>query len=91
MTKMTWAYTPDINHPNFGALITDEHDAGQVIGERIATQIFKRQDDDYSLQYASVAWKKEADPENIPWDEENKEEIGQHWRLVYRYYPRKKA
>ena len=90
MTKMTWAYTPDINHPNFGALITDEYDAGQVIGERIATQIFKRQDDDYSLQYASAVWDDDVCPSNY-WDDEEKQEIGQHWRLVYRYYPRKKA
>ena len=90
MTKMTWAYTPDIHHPNFGALITDEHDAGQVIGERIATQIFKRQDDDYSLQYASAVWDDDVCPSNY-WDDEEKQEIGQHWRLVYRYYPRKKA
>ena len=84
-------FNPDINHPRFGSLATDEFDAGQVIGERIAVQIFKRQDIVYSLQYASVAWKKEADPDNIPWDEENKEERGQHWRLVYRFYPEKKA
>jgi len=84
-------FNPDINHPRFGSLTTDEFDAGQVIGERIAVQIFKRQDIAYSLQYASVAWKKEADPDNIPWDEENKEERGQHWRLVYRFYPEKKA
>ena len=84
-------FNPDINHPKFGSLVTDEFDAGQVIGERIAVQIFKRQDNDYCLEYASVAWKKEADPENIPWDEENKEERGQHWRLVYRFYPEKTA
>ena len=84
-------FNPDINHPKFGSLVTDEFDAGQVIGERIAIQIFKRQANDYCLEYASVAWKKEADPENIPWDEENKEERGQHWRLVYRFYPEKKA
>ena len=84
-------FNPDINHPRFGSLVTDEFDAGQVIGERIAVQIFKRQDNDYCLEYASVAWKKEADPENIPWDEENKEERGQHWRLVYRFYPEIKA
>ena len=84
-------FNPDINHPRFGSLVTDSFDAGQVMGERIAIQIFKRQDNDYCLEYASVAWKKEADPENIPWDEENKEERGQHWRLVYRFYPEKKA
>ena len=84
-------FNPDINHPKFGSLVTDEFDAGQVVGERLAVQIFKRQDIEYSLQYASVAWNKEADPENIPWDEENKEERGQHWRLVYRFYPEKKA
>ena len=84
-------FNPDINHPRFGSLVTDEFDAGQVVGERLAVQIFKRQDIEYSLQYASVAWKKEADPENIPRDEENKEERGQHWRLVYRFYPEKKA
>ena len=84
-------FNPDINHPRFGSLVTDEFDAGQVIGARIAVQIFKRQDNDYCFEYASVAWKKEADPENIPWDEENKEERGQHWRLVYRFYPEKKA
>ena len=90
MTKMAHAYTPDINHPNFGALITDEYDAGQVIGESIATQIFKRQDDDYSLQYASAVWDDDVCPSNY-WNDEEKQEIGQHWRLVYRYYPRKKA
>ncbi len=84
-------FNPDINHPRFGSLVTDEFDAGQVVGERLAVQIFKRQDIEYSLQYASVAWKKEADPDNIPWDEENKEERGKHWRLVYRFYPEKKA
>ena len=84
-------FSPDIHHPNYGALVTDEFDAGQVIGASIAVQIFKRQDDDYCLEYASVAWKKEADPDNIPWDEENQEERGQHWRLVYRFYPEKKA
>mgnify|MGYP003112984012 FL=1 len=90
MTKMMCAYTPDIHHPNFGALITDEYDAGQVIGERIATQIFKRQDDDYSLQYASAVWDDDTCPSNY-WDDEEKQEIGQHWRLVYRFYPEKKA
>ena len=90
MTKMTWAFSPDIHHPNYGALVTDEFDAGQVIGERIATQIFKRQDDDYSLQYASAVWGNDACPSNY-WDDEEKQEIGQHWRLVYRYYPRKKT
>ena len=84
-------FNPDINHPKFGSLVTDEFDAGQLIGERIAVQIFQRQDIDYSLQYASVAWEKEADPDNIPWDEESKEERGQHWRLVYRFYPEKKV
>ena len=90
MTKMTWAYTPDIHHPNFGALITDEYDAGQVIGEHIAIQIFKRQDDDYSLQYASAVWDDDAIPTEY-WDDATKQERGQHWRFVYRFYPRKKA
>ena len=89
MTKMMWAFSPDINHPNYGALITDEFDACQVIGERVAVQIFERQDEDYSLQYASAVWEDDACPGNY-WDDEKKEERGQHWRLVYRYYPRKK-
>jgi len=84
-------FNPDIHHPNYGALITDEFDAGQVIGASIAVQIFKRQDSDYCLEYASVAWKKEADPDNIPWDVNNNEERGQNWRLVYRFYPEKKV
>jgi hypothetical protein len=88
---MTWATTPDIKHPNYGALVTDEFDAGQEVGARIACQIFERQDSDYCLQYASVAWNKEADPDNIPWDVNNQEERGQHWRLVYRFYPQVKA
>ena len=71
----------------YGALMVDEFDAGQVVGEHIACQIFERQNRDFALQYASVAWKKEADPDNIPWDDAAKEERGQHWRLVYRYYP----
>jgi len=73
---------------NYAALVADEFDAGQVIGEHVARQIFERQSSDFSLQYASVAWKKEADPDNIPWDVKLKEERGQYWRLVYRYYPK---
>ena len=89
MAKMMTAYEVDTSHPNYGALAVDYFDVGQVVGEQVVLQIFKRQDDEYSLQYATVDWKKEADPEKIPWDEVSKEERGQHWRLVYRYYPRK--
>ena len=89
MAKMMTAYEVDTSHPNYGALAVDYFDVGQVVGEQVALQIFKRQDDEYSLQYATVDWKKEADPENIPWDEASKEERGQHWSLVYRYYPRR--
>lgn len=94
MTKMMWAYSPDIDHPNYGALRTDEFDAGQVIGEYVARKIFERHDDDYCLQYATLDWKKERDErgiEDCEWDDVKKEERGQYWRLVYRYYPRKKA
>ena len=94
MTKMMWAFTPDIDHPKYGALETDEYDAGQVIGESVARKIFERHDKDYCLQYATLDWKKERDErgiENCEWDDAKKEERGQYWRLVYRYYPRKKA
>ena len=84
-------FRPDIHHPKYGSLVTDEFDVGQVVGASLAVQIFKRQDIEYSLQYASVAWKKEADPDNIPWDVNNQEERGQHWRLVYRFYPQVNA
>lgn len=84
-------FNPDINHPRFGALVTDSFDAGQVIGESVARDIFKRQDIEYELQYVVVDWKKEADPDNIPWNSLQMEEEGQHWRLVYRFYPEKKA
>ena len=85
------AINPDIDHPNYGALVSDEFDAGQVIGEAIARQIFQRQDRDYSLQYATLQWKKERKERGIEeceWDDVKKEERGQHWRLVYRYYPK---
>ena len=93
MTKMMWAFTPDIDHPNYAALETDEFDAGQVIGEAIARKIFERLDDDYCLQYATLDWKKERKKRGIEDCERAdvmKEERGQYWRLVYRYYPRKK-
>ena len=38
---------PDINNPRYGALITDEFDAGQVVGELTARQIFERQDHEF--------------------------------------------
>lgn len=85
------AFRPDIDHPNYGALVSDEFDAGQVIGEDIARQIFERQDRDYSLQYATLQWKKERKErgiEDCDWDDVKKEERGQYWRLVYRYYPK---
>ena len=88
--KLKTGYKPDVDHPNYGALTVDHFDLGQVVGERVALEIFKRQDDEYSLQYAAVNWKRESDPDSIPWDEVNQEERGRHWRLVYRYYPRRK-
>ena len=91
MAKMMTAYEVDTSHPNYGALAEDYFDVGQVVGEQVALQIFKRRDNEYSLQYATVDWKKEADPDNIPWDVNNNEERGQHWRLVYRFYPEKTA
>ena len=83
-------FNPDINHPRFGALVTDSFDAGQVVMESVAVEIFKRQDNDYSLQYASAVWDDDAIPTEY-WDDATKQERGQHWRLVYRFYPRKKA
>ena len=76
--------------PRYGALITDEFDAGQVVGELTARQIFERQDHEFSLQYATLQWKKERKMrgiEDCEWDDVKKEERGQYWRLVYRYYP----
>ena len=75
----------------YAALVADEFDAGQVIGEHVARQIFKRQDSDFSLQYATLQWKKErarVGAEDCEWDDVKKEERGQHWRLVYRFYPK---
>jgi len=75
---------------NYGALVSDEYDVGQVIGEHTARQIFERQDSDFSLQYATLQWKKERKMrgiENCEWDDVKKEERGQYWRLVYRFYP----
>jgi len=75
---------------NYGALVTDEYDVGQVIGEHTARQIFERQDSDFSLQYATLQWKKERKMrgiEDCEWDDVKKEERGQYWRLVYRFYP----
>ena len=75
---------------NYGALVTDEYDVGQVIGEHTARQIFERQDNDFSLQYATLQWKKERKMrgiEDCEWDDVKKEERGQYWRLVYRFYP----
>ena len=83
-------FNPDINHPRFGSLVTDTFDAGQVVMENIAVQIFKRQDNDYSLQYASAVWDEDASP-SLYWDDVTNQERGQHWRLVYRFYPEKKA
>ena len=75
---------------NYGALVSDEYDVGQVIGEHTARQIFERQDSDFSLQYATLQWKKERKMrgiEDCEWDDVKKEERGQHWRFVYRFYP----
>lgn len=83
-------FNPDINHPKFGSLVTDTVDAGQVILENIAVEIFKRQDNDYSLQYASAVWEDDSCP-SLYWDEATKQERARHWRLVYRFYPEKKA
>ena len=91
MTTTMTAINPDIDHPIYGALVSDEFDAGQVIGEAIARQIFERQDRDYSLQYATLQWKKERKErgiEDCDWDDVKKEERGQYWRFVYRYYPK---
>ncbi len=95
MTKKKTSMTKtNINNPdclNYGALVTDEFDAGQVIGEGLARQIFERQNREFSLQYATLQWKKERQErglEECEWDDVKKEERGQHWRLVYRYYPR---
>ena len=52
--------SPDINNPKYGALITDEFDAGQVIGEDIARQIFERQDREYGRKSAPSAALKTA-------------------------------
>ena len=76
---------------NYAALVADEFDAGQVIGEHVARQIFQRQESDFSLQYATLQWKKEREArgiEDCDWDDVKKEERGQHWRLVYRFYPK---
>ena len=81
---------PDINHPRFGSLVTDTVDTGQVVLENVAVEIFKRQDNDYSLQYASAVWNDDDCP-SLYWDEATKQERGQHWRLVYRFYPEKKV
>ena len=86
-TSMT-ELRPDIDHPNYGALVSDRFDAGQVVMESVAVQMFKRQDSDYCLQYASAVWDDDACP-SLYWDEATKQECGQHWRLVYRYYPRR--
>ena len=83
-------FNPDINHPRFGSLVTDTVDTGQVVLESVAVEIFKRQDNDYSLQYASAVWDDDASPTEY-WDDATKQERGQHWRLVYRFYPEKKA
>ncbi len=83
-------FNPDINHPRFGALVTDSFDAGQVVMESVAVQIFKRLDNEYELQYASAVWDDDASPTEY-WDDATKQERGQHWRLVYRFYPEKKA
>ena len=75
---------------SYGAIVTDEYDVGQVIGEHTARQIFERQDSDFSLQYATLQWKKERKMrgiEDCEWDDVKKEERGQYWRLVYRFYP----
>ena len=83
-------FNPDINHPRFGALVTDSFDAGQVVMESVAVEIFKRQDSDYELQYASAIWPDDACPTEH-WSDDTMQERGQHWRLVYRFYPEKKA
>ena len=83
-------FSPDINHPNYGALVTDTFDAGQVVMENVAVQIFKRQDNEYELQYASAVWDDDACPSEY-WSDDTTQERGQHWRLVYRFYPEKKA
>jgi|TARA_R110000744_G_scaffold119192_2_gene222461 hypothetical protein len=83
---------PDINNPRFGALVTDEYDAGHVIGEHVARQIFERQDRELSLQYVTLQWKKERKMRDIlvtEWDDVRKEERGRYWRFVYRYYPQR--
>ena len=45
---------------NYAALVADEFDAGQVIGEHVARQIFERQDHTYTLQYATLQWRRSA-------------------------------
>ena len=87
---MTKTNTNKPEYLKYGALVTDEYDAGQVVGEHVACQIFERQDPAYVLQYATLQWKEERkmrDIEDCEWDDAKKEERGQYWRLVYRYYP----
>ena len=75
---------------NYGALVSDEYDVGQVIGEHTARQIFERRDNDFSLLYATLQWERERKMrgiEDCEWDDVKKEERGQYWRFVYRFYP----
>ena len=77
---------------NYAALIADEFDVGHVVGEHVARQIFERRDREFSLQYATLQWKKERKMrgiEDCEWDSVNREERGQYWRFVYRYYPQR--
>ena len=79
---------------NYAALIADEFDVGHVVGEHVARQIFERRDSEFALQYATLQWKKEREArgiEDCDWDDVKKEERGQYWRLVYRYYPQVNA
>mgnify|MGYP003634845238 FL=1 len=77
---------------NYAALIADEFDVGHVVGEHVARQIFERRDKEFALQYATLQWKKERarlGTEDCEWDSVNREERGQYWRFVYRYYPQR--
>ena len=74
---------------SYGALVSDRIDAGVPVSETIAKQMFVIRPDDFSFEFAHVDWKTEEaeDLYQGGWCDENNEEIGRHWVIVYRYYP----
>tara|TARA_B100000131_G_C17658990_1_gene427336 strand:- start:153 stop:428 length:276 start_codon:yes stop_codon:yes gene_type:complete len=76
---------------NYGALVVDKFDAGQVVYESTAQKMFAVRDEDFALEFVHVDWEAEERETGVdyPWCDEMNQERGRFWSIVYRYYPRR--